>query len=80
MTFINPQGQVEAVEIIVYREPQGSEVSQKKFLKQYQGKSHASLLRVGQDIQNMSGATISSQSVTRGVKRDLALWKVFYGH
>ena len=38
ITAITPQGEVKAVEILVYREPVGSEVHDKRFVKQYLGK------------------------------------------
>jgi Na+-translocating ferredoxin:NAD+ oxidoreductase RnfG subunit len=79
MTAITPEGRVKEVEILVYREPIGSEVHQKPFLKQYEGKRSSDPIRIGQDIANISGATISSRAVSTGVKRGLALWEVFYG-
>lgn len=79
LTAITPQGEVKEVEILVYREPYGSEVHEKKFLKQYMGKTSKDPLRTGQDISNISGATISSRSVSQGVKRALFLWSTFYG-
>lgn len=79
LTTLTPEGKVRAVEILVYREPYGSEVHQKSFLKQYLNKNSADHLTVGQDIQAISGATISSSSVTKGVKRDLILWDAIYG-
>lgn len=79
LTAITPQGVVKDVEILVYREPIGSEVHEKRFLKQYQGKGQNDSLRVGQDIKNISGATMSARSVSFGVKRAVILWDVFYG-
>ena len=79
MTSINPDGTVKSVEILVYRETHGQEVHEKKFLKQYSGKKNSDPLRVGQDIKNITGATISSHAVTLGVKRDLLIWNLFYG-
>ncbi len=79
LTAITPQGQVKDVEILVYREPYGSEIQDPKYLKQYKGKKVQDPIRVGQDISNMSGATISSRSVAAGVKRDLAVWSCLYG-
>jgi Na+-translocating ferredoxin:NAD+ oxidoreductase RnfG subunit len=79
MTVISPQGSVRSVEILVYRESQGSEVHEPRFLKQYENKTLASPLREGQDIQNISGATLSVRAVTTGVRRDLAVWNVLYG-
>ena len=79
LTAMTPQGVVKDVEILIYREPIGSEVHEKRFLKQYQGKGVSDPLRVGQDIKNISGATISARSVSLGVKRAVILWNMFYG-
>ncbi len=79
MTVITPDGRVKSVEILVYREAHGDEVKQRKFLDQYNGKTGQDPLRLGQDVTNMSGATLSSRALTLGVKRDLAVWNVFYG-
>ncbi len=79
LTAITPAGDIKEVEILVYREPYGSEVHEKKFLKQYEGKKAADPVRIGQDIRNISGATISSRAVSSGVKRALLLWDIFYG-
>lgn len=79
ITAITPDGHVKAVEIMVYRESHGGAVKEKGFVKQYKGKSAANPVRVGQDIKNVTGATLSSRAVTRGVKRALTLWENFYG-
>ena len=60
------------VDILVYREPQGGEVAYEPWRKQFRGKTAAAPLQVGKDIRNISGATISSNSVTLGVRRALA--------
>lgn len=79
MTAINPDGTIKSVELLVYRETHGQEVHERNFLKQYKGKKNSDPLRVGQDIKNITGATISSHAVTYGVKRDLLIWNLFYG-
>jgi Na+-translocating ferredoxin:NAD+ oxidoreductase RnfG subunit len=79
ITAITPQGDIKEVEILVYREPIGSEVHDRRFLRQYEGKRGSDPIRVGQDITNISGATMSARAVSNGVKRALALWEVFYG-
>lgn len=79
MTFLNPKGVVQSVEILAYRETQGSEVSEKRFLAQFENKGSDQPLKVGQDIRNISGATLSVRAVTLGVRRALAVWNVFYG-
>ena len=43
---------------------------------QFKGKSVASPLVLDQDIRNLSGATLSSQNITRGVKRLLHTWRM----
>lgn len=60
------------VDILVYREPHGGEVAYDSWRKQFRGKTAEAPLQVGKDIRNISGATISSNSVTRGVRQALA--------
>ena len=79
MTVISPEGTVQKVDVLVYRETHGSEVRHKRFLKQYHGKKSDNPIRVGQDIDNVSGATLSSRAMSIGVKRSLLLWETFYG-
>src|SRR5919106_5960518 len=79
VTRINPDGMVAAVEIMVYRESHGGDVASKRFLNQFKQKSLNSELRLHGDIVNVSGATLSSHALVVGVKRALALWRIFYG-
>jgi Na+-translocating ferredoxin:NAD+ oxidoreductase RnfG subunit len=60
------------VDVLVYRESQGGEVAYEPWRKQFRGKRADAPLQVGKDIRNISGATISSNSVTRGVRQALA--------
>jgi hypothetical protein len=60
------------IDILVYREPHGGEVAYDSWRKQFRGKKTGATLQVGKDIRNISGATISSNSVTRGVRQALA--------
>jgi FMN-binding domain len=60
------------IDVLVYREPQGGEVAYEPWRKQFRGKTTAAPLVVGKDIRNVSGATISSHSVTLGVRQTLA--------
>jgi len=72
---ITPGGSVKDVEILVYRESRGGEVSRRRFLNQYRGKGPGSPLRLNLDILNITGATVSSRSVTLGVKKALAAFQ-----
>jgi Na+-translocating ferredoxin:NAD+ oxidoreductase RnfG subunit len=60
------------IDVLVYREPYGGEVAYDSWRKQFRGKTRAAPLVVGKDIRNISGATISSHSVTLGVRHTLA--------
>ena len=74
MTLITPDGKIADVEVLVYREPYGGEISYETFRKQFRGKQPNAKLRVGEDIQNMAGATISSKAITRGAKKIVVLF------
>jgi len=63
---------VRAVEILAYREAYGGEVRQESWRRQFVGKTPDDPVRWGREIRNISGATISARSVTRGVKTALA--------
>jgi Na+-translocating ferredoxin:NAD+ oxidoreductase RnfG subunit len=67
------------VDVLVYREPYGGEVAYEPWRKQFRGKRTDAPLQVGKDIKNISGATISSNSVTRGVRQALAELTAWHG-
>jgi hypothetical protein len=69
-----PGGRVHRVDILAYRESYGGEVRSPSWLAQFVGKTSGSALKVGSDIRNISGATLSSEHVTAGVKRILAAY------
>ena len=71
---LDPGGRVRRVDILQYRESYGGEVREPGWLAQFVGKSSGSALKVGSDIRNISGATLSSLHVTEGVKRILATY------
>lgn len=79
MTSLSPEGRVKSVEILVYREAYGSEVHQKPFLDQFRGKKSSDTIKLGKEITNITGATLSARAVTVGVRRALLLWEEFYG-
>ncbi len=73
---IGPGGKIVGVEILVYRESFGGEVRNAQWRDQFVGKSVGDRLQLDKDIQNISGATLSCQHVTEGIRRDLALYHV----
>lgn len=75
-TAISPDGQVRGIEILSYRESKGGEVRNPKWRALFKGKTLADPLRLGKDVPNISGATLSCRNLTDGVKRLLALHQV----
>ncbi len=75
MVVINPDGTVKDVEIMVYREPHGWEVRFESFLSQFFGRDAGSPF---DDINNITGATLSVRSMTRGIKKAVAEFQVIY--
>lgn len=59
---------VRSVEILAYRESHGGEVRRSDWRAQFVGKGPESPLRVGRDVRNIAGATISCRSLTNGVR------------
>ena len=70
---VGADGAVQQVEILSYRESHGAEVRLPAWRKQFAGKTASAPLHVGQDINNISGATLSCGHVTDGVKRIVAV-------
>jgi Na+-transporting NADH:ubiquinone oxidoreductase subunit C len=67
------EGAVRPVEILSYRESHGQEVRQDSWRNQFAGKTETSPLRVGDDLANISGATLSCTHVADGVRRIVAV-------
>ena len=70
---VDAAGKVLAVEILTYREGHGAEVRLPAWRNQFVGKTAADPLRIGSDISNISGATLSCTHITDGVHR-LVAW------
>ena len=73
---LNAHGELRRAEVMVYREGQGEEIKEARFLKQFVGFGPAEPPRFKHDVDAISGATISSRSATRAVNRALALVEV----
>jgi len=73
---IDAQGAVKDVEILEYRETYGYQVREVKWRAQFVGKKAAQPLRLGKEIVNISGATLSSSHLTAGVRRLLQTYDV----
>ena len=66
-------GAVSGLEVTAYRESHGAEIRNAAWRRQFTGRKGPGQLRFGDDIRNISGATLSCQHVTEGVQRLSAL-------
>ena len=71
MTVVGPDGKVQDVKVLVYRESHGNDVRRKRFLYQYLGKGREDPIQINQDITSISGATISVRSMNAQVRKAL---------
>jgi len=76
-TAVSPDGHVLGVEIMSYRETHGGEVRDASWRKHLVGKTLADRFKLDEDVPNISGATLSCRNVMDGVKRLLAIHKLF---
>lgn len=73
---LDDSGAVKGIEILEYREAYGEQVRNPQWLAQFTGKHDGDTLRLTKDIQNISGATLSSKHITDGVRRLLATYAI----
>ena len=78
MVAASPDFTVRDVAVMVYREPRGGEITQKRFLAQYKGKRSSDLLLLNRDIVGITGATLSVQGANRAVHKALAVLEIVY--
>lgn len=69
-------GAVKAIEILEYREAYGGQIREPDWRKQFAGKRAGEKLKLGKDIRNISGATLSCKHVTDGVDRLLSTYEI----
>jgi len=70
---VNPDASVRDVAVLSYREPYGGDVKERRFLRQYAGKTAAAPLLPYRDIHNIAGATLSVEATGRAVKKAIAV-------
>jgi hypothetical protein len=72
---IGSDGKICNLEILAYRESHGSEIRNPAWRAQFDGRTALDQVRFRTDIKNISGATLSSEHVTEGVRWLMALWQ-----
>lgn len=72
---LDADGRVKGMEIMDYRETHGGEVRNPEWRAQLTGKRYGDALKMDEDIDNISGATLSVKHITEGVRRILAIYQ-----
>lgn len=66
--YYDPKLIIKGVRVLQYREDYGGEIANKRWLKQFEGLTVQSPIAIDNDIQGISGATVSYRAITSGVK------------
>jgi len=75
LVVLDPEGRVRFAEVLAFFEPEEYKPG-KRWLDQFQGKKLSSELRIGGEIQGISGATLSAQALTLQVRKSAALTRL----
>ncbi len=73
---IDRSGKLGPLEVLAYRESHGGEIASTAWRRQFEGRRGLQQLVFRVDIKNVSGATLSCEHVTEGVRWLVALWEV----
>ena len=74
LVILNNEGNILATELIKYREAYGGEVGNKNWLAQFTYFSDTTDFKVGKNIDGISGATISVNSLSKGIQKMAVLF------
>ncbi|MEP7219392.1 MAG: FMN-binding protein [Bacteroidota bacterium] len=77
--FVDNNITIRDLEVLVYREPYGGEIQYDAFRRQFRGKGPKDQYKVGVDVRNVSGATISTNAVTGGTRKLIAVLRELKG-
>ena len=74
LVIMDLDGKITAARVIKYREAYGGSIANINWLKQFIGRDDQSNYQIGKDVDAISGATISVNALTRGVKKITCLF------
>ena len=75
MVVLTPEGKVRTTIVLAFHEPP-EYLPSERWLQQFQGKEIDPNLRLGRDIVGIAGSTLSTQAITQGVRKILALFQI----
>ena len=70
---VNVDGTIHDLAVLAYREAYGGEIKERRFLRQYTGKSLADPLAPYRDVRNIAGATLSVEATGRAARKAIAV-------
>lgn len=75
MFVINPDGTLKQTEVLAFFEPPDYQAGG-NWMELFEGKTSDDSMKVGKDIPNITGATITANSLSQATRRILAVFKV----
>lgn len=75
LVVLDPEGRVRRLRVLAFHEP-AEYLPPDRWLAQFEGKDPQAPLRLQRDVHGIAGATLSSQAVTGGVRRAIALHEI----
>ena len=72
MAVVDPTGKLQRVEVLAFHEPPEYKPTE-RWIDQFKGRALDDDVKIGGGIQGITGATLSAQAMTAGVRRALAL-------
>jgi len=79
LVVLSPAGEVRMLRLVAFHEPP-EYMPPARWYQQFEGKTGAAPLRLGDDVHGIVGATLSSRATTESVRRVLALYQVVLSH
>ncbi len=73
---LGPKGEIQNTAVMKYTETRGRPAASVSFLRQFFGKTLNDRISLGDDIQGISGATISSDAACFAMKKAMVLYKI----
>lgn len=75
LVVLAPDGSVQRLRVLAFYEPP-EYMPPARWLTQFEGKDAEAPLRLQRDVHGIAGATLSSQAITGGIRRALALHQI----
>ncbi|MDC6365697.1 MULTISPECIES: FMN-binding protein [Flavobacteriaceae] len=75
VVLFDPELDVKKAKVLIYRENHGRQIGSQRWLKQFIGKKPGDTIEYGNDVDAISGATISAKSMTQAVGKVLTQMK-----